>query len=170
MAARSNTDPTVRRAWRDGLEAIDREHLATIIHTSGTTANPKGAMLSHGNLLFNYEAANQVVDFYETDVFLSFLPLSHVYGRIVDEVIALGKGAAVVYAEALIERLPANMIEVKPTVMGSVPRLYERVYGRVLSAVEAGSPTKQRIFHWAVGARRAEVRQPPRGPRRLAAL
>ncbi|MGZ8512403.1 MAG: AMP-dependent synthetase/ligase [Candidatus Limnocylindria bacterium] len=151
VAARSNTDPTVRRVWRDGIEAIDRDHLATIIHTSGTTANPKGAVLSHGNLLFNYEAANQVVDFYETDVFLSFLPLSHIYGRIVDEVIALGKGAAVVYAEALIERLPANMIEVKPTVMGSVPRLYERVYGRVLSAVEAGSPLKQRIFHWASG-------------------
>ncbi|MEP7082744.1 MAG: long-chain fatty acid--CoA ligase, partial [Chloroflexota bacterium] len=151
VTARADTDPTVRRVWRDGLEAIDREHLATIIHTSGTTANPKGAMLSHGNLLFNYEAANQVVDFYETDVFLSFLPLSHIYGRIVDEVIALGKGAAVVYAEALIERLPANMIEVKPTVMGSVPRLYERVYGRVQSAIEAGSPLKQRIFHWASG-------------------
>jgi long-chain acyl-CoA synthetase len=108
-------------------------------------------MLSHGNLLFNYEAANQVVDFYETDVFLSFLPLSHIYGRIVDEVVALGRGAAVVYAEALLERLPANMVEVKPTVMGSVPRLYERVYARVSSAVEAGSPMKQRIFHWASG-------------------
>jgi len=151
VVARADTDPTVRRVWRDGLEAIDRDHLATVIHTSGTTANPKGAMLSHGNLLFNYEAANQVVDFYETDVFLSFLPLSHIYGRIVDEVIALGKGAAVVYAEALIERLPANMIEVKPTIMGSVPRLYERVYGRVQSAIEAGSPLKQRIFHWASG-------------------
>jgi long-chain acyl-CoA synthetase len=108
-------------------------------------------MLSHGNLLFNYEAANQVVDFYETDVFLAFLPLSHIYGRIVDEVVALGRGAAVVYAEALIERLPANMVEVRPTVMGSVPRLYERVYARVLAALEAGSPTRQRIFHWAAG-------------------
>ena len=122
-----------------------------MIHTSGTTGNPKGAMLSHGNVLYNFEAASQVVDFYPTDVFLSFLPLSHVYGRIVDEVVALGRGAAVVYAEALIERLPANMVEVKPTVMGSVPRLYERVYARVTAAVEAGSPMKQRIFHWASG-------------------
>ena len=138
-------------AWRDGWLAVDRDHLATVIHTSGTTANPKGAMLSHGNLLFNYEAANQVVDFYETDVFLSFLPLSHIYGRIVDEIVALGRGAAVVFAEALIERLPANMVEVQPTVMGSVPRLYERVYARVQSAVEAGSPMRQRIFHWAAG-------------------
>ena len=151
VMARADTDAGVRRLWREGWEAIDREHLATVIHTSGTTANPKGAMLSHGNLLFNYEAAKQVVDFYETDVFLSFLPLSHIYGRIVDEVVALGTGAAVVFAEALIERLPANMVEVKPTVMGAVPRLYERVYGRVLSAVESGSPMKQRIFRWASG-------------------
>jgi long-chain acyl-CoA synthetase len=151
VIARADTDSTVRRAWRDNLATIDRDHLATVIHTSGTTGNPKGAMLSHGNLLFNYEAANQVVDFYETDVFLSFLPLSHIYGRIVDEVVALGRGAAVVYAEALLERLPANMVEVKPTVMGSVPRLYERVYARVSTAVEAGSPMKQRIFHWASG-------------------
>ena len=151
VIARADTDPAVRRTWREGIDKVDREHLATVIHTSGTTGNPKGAMLSHGNLLFNYEAANQVVDFYETDVFLSFLPLSHVYGRIVDEVVALGRGAAVVYAEALLERLPANMVEVQPTVMGSVPRLYERVYARVSTAVEAGSPMKQRIFHWASG-------------------
>jgi long-chain acyl-CoA synthetase len=149
VIARADTDPGVRRPWRESIDGVEREHLATVIHTSGTTGNPKGAMLSHGNLLFNYEAANQVVDFYETDVFLSFLPLSHIYGRIVDEVVALGRGAAVVYAEALLERLPANMVEVKPTVMGSVPRLYERVYARVSAAVEAGSPMRQRIFRWA---------------------
>ena len=149
VIARAEVDAPHRIAWRDGIQSIDRDHLATVIHTSGTTGNPKGAMLSHGNLLFNYEAANQIVDFYPTDVFLSFLPLSHIYGRILDEVIALGKGATVVYAEALIERLPANMIEVRPTVMGGVPRLYERVYARVLSAVEGGSPTRQKIFHWA---------------------
>jgi long-chain acyl-CoA synthetase len=151
VMARADMDAANRLAWMDGWKAIDRDHLATVIHTSGTTANPKGAVLTHGNLLFNYEAANQVVDFYETDVFLAFLPLSHIYGRIVDEIVALGRGAAVVFAEALIERLPANMVEVRPTVMGSVPRLYERVYARVHSAVEAGSPLRKRIFHWAAG-------------------
>jgi long-chain acyl-CoA synthetase len=151
VIARAEVDAAHRIAWREGIQAIGREQLATVIHTSGTTGNPKGAMLSHGNVLYNFEAASQVVDFYETDVFLSFLPLSHIYGRIVDEVIALGRGAAVVYAEPLIERLPANMIEVRPTVMGSVPRLYERVYARVQSAVESGSPMRQRIFHWAAG-------------------
>jgi long-chain acyl-CoA synthetase len=151
VIARGDTDAANRIAWRDALDRIDRDHLATVIHTSGTTANPKGAMLSHGNLLYNFEAATQVIDFYPTDTFLAFLPLSHVYGRIVDEVAALGVGATVVYAEALIERLPANMLEVRPTIMGSVPRLYERVYARVLAAVESGSPTRQRIFHWAAG-------------------
>ena len=151
VMARADVDAANRIAWQDGWKRIDRDHHATVIHTSGTTGNPKGAVLSHGNLLYNYEAASQVIDFYETDVFLAFLPLSHIYGRIVDEVVALGRGAAVVFAEALIERLPANMIEVRPTVMGSVPRLYERVYARVLAAVEAGSPMRQRIFHWAAG-------------------
>jgi long-chain acyl-CoA synthetase len=151
VMARADLDAGVRREWRDTWLAMEREHLATIIHTSGTTANPKGAMLSHGNLLFNFEAATQIIDFSETDVFLSFLPLSHIYGRIVDEIVALGRGAAVVYAEPLLERLPANMVEVRPTIMGSVPRLYERVYARVLSAVEAGPPLRQRIFHWAAG-------------------
>jgi long-chain acyl-CoA synthetase len=151
VVARADMDAANRLAWQDGWMAVDREHAATVIHTSGTTANPKGALLSHGNLLYNFEAASQVIDFYETDVFLSFLPLSHIYGRIVDEVVALGRGAAVVFAEPLIERLPANMVEVRPTVMGAVPRLYERVYARVLSAVEAGPPLRQRIFHWAAG-------------------
>jgi long-chain acyl-CoA synthetase len=151
VMARADQDPARRRLWREAWLAIPREHLATVVHTSGTTANPRGAMLSHGNVLFNFEAASQVVDFYPTDIFLSFLPLSHIYGRIVDEVVALGRGATVVYAEALLERLPANMVEVRPTVMGSVPRLYERVYARVLSAVESGPQSRQRIFHWAAG-------------------
>ena len=151
VMARADLEAANRIAWQDAMRKVDRDHHATVIHTSGTTANPKGAILSHGNLLYNFEAASQVIDFYETDVFLAFLPLSHIYGRIVDEIVALGRGAAVVFAEALIERLPANMVEVQPTVMGSVPRLYERVYARVLAAVEAGSPTRQRIFHWAAG-------------------
>ena len=164
VIARAEVEAAHRIAWRDGIGSIDRDHLATVIHTSGTTGNPKGAMLSHGNVLFNFEAANQVVDFYATDVFLSFLPLSHIYGRIVDEVVALGRGAAVVYAEALIERLPANMVEVKPTVMGSVPRLYERVYARVTAGRRGGLADEAAHLPLGLRARRAEVRQPPGRP------
>jgi long-chain acyl-CoA synthetase len=108
-------------------------------------------MLSHGNMVFNYEAVNQVVDFYPTDTFLSWLPLSHSYERVAGMVVPLARGCTIAYAEPLIERLPANMVEVRPTVMVAVPRLYERVYARVLSNVESASALKQRIFWWAAG-------------------
>jgi long-chain acyl-CoA synthetase len=144
-------DPDHRRLWEEGWKAIGRDRLATIIHTSGTTANPKGVMLTHGNMVYNYEAVIQVVDFYPTDTFLSWLPLSHSYERVAGMVVPLARGCTIAYAESLIERLPANMVEVRPTVMVAVPRLYERVYARVLSNVEAASPMRQRIFSWAAG-------------------
>src|SRR5439155_11561633 len=142
-------DPEHRRLWDDGWKRITRDRLATIIHTSGTTANPKGVMLTHGNLVYNYEAVIQVVDFYPSDVFLSWLPLSHSYERVAGMVVPLARGSTIAYAEPLIERLPANMVEVRPTVMVAVPRLYERFYARVLSAVEEASSLLKRIFWWA---------------------
>jgi long-chain acyl-CoA synthetase len=145
------SDPDHRRLWEEGWRAITRDQLATIIHTSGTTANPKGVMLTHGNLAYNYEAVSQVVDFYPTDVFLSWLPLSHSYERVAGMVVPLARGCTIAYAEPLIERLPANMVEVRPTVMVAVPRLYERLYARVLSAVDEASSLRQRIFWWAAG-------------------
>ncbi len=147
-------DEAERGAWEAQWRAIDREHLATVIHTSGTTANPKGASIRHGNLLYNYEAAVQIIDFYETDVFLSWLPLSHIFERLTGEIIPLAHGSTVVYAESLIERLADNMVEVKPTVMAAVPRFYERVYGRVLASIEASPPMRRRIFHWGIGVGR----------------
>lgn len=145
------TDSDHRRLWDEGWRRLTRDTLATIIHTSGTTANPKGAMLTHGNLVFNYEAVIQSVDFTPEDVFLSWLPLSHIYERVAGMVVPLGRGCTIAYAEPLIERLPANMVEVQPTVMVAVPRLYERVHARVVSTVEAGPKLRQRIFGWAVG-------------------
>ncbi len=145
------TDPDHRRLWEEGWRRLTRDSLATIIHTSGTTGNPKGAMISHGNLVFNYEAVVQCVDFTPEDIFLSWLPLSHIYERVAGMVVPMGRGCTIAYAEPLIERLPANMIEVRPSVMVAVPRLYERVYGRVMSTVESGPKLRQRIFQWAVG-------------------
>ncbi len=153
LASRGGDDAR-RQAWEKHWRSIEREHLATVIHTSGTTANPKGASIRHGNLLYNYEAAVQIIDFYETDVFLSWLPLSHIFERLTGEIIPLAHGSTVVYAEPLIERLADNMVEVKPTVMAAVPRFYERVYGRVLASVEASPPMRRRIFHWGIGVGR----------------
>ncbi len=147
----SAAEPGEIRLWEEGWREFTRDRIATIVHTSGTTANPKGVVLTHGNILHNFEAGIQAVDFNESDMFLSFLPLSHMTERAAGQVVPLGRGCTIAYAEPAIERLAANMAEVKPTVMVAVPRLYERLYARVLSTVEASPPLRQRIFYWAQG-------------------
>jgi long-chain acyl-CoA synthetase len=152
VIARADDDATNRRLWREGWQSIPGDRTATVIHTSGTTANPKGAMLSHANIIFNYQAVLQVIDVSEKDLFLSWLPMSHIFERVAGEFLPLGLGSTVAYAEPLIERLAQNMADIQPTIMAAVPRFYERVYGRVRTTIDAGSPMKQRIFHWAMGA------------------
>ena len=127
----------------------DEDEIATIIYTSGTTGNPKGVMLTHANFLSNYNAAKSLVDVEGTDVLLSFLPLSHVFERLGGHYVPLFSGAKVAYAESTFT-VAQNMQEVSPTVMLSVPRLYETMHDRVLRAVESGSSLKQKIFHWGV--------------------
>jgi len=151
----ATVDPGEIREWTDAWKGFGRDRVATIVHTSGTTANPKGVVLTHGNILHNYEAGIQAVDFTEHDTFLSFLPLSHMTERAAGQIVPLGRGCTIAYAEPAIERLAANMAEVRPTVMVAVPRLYERLYARVISTVEAAPPLRQKIFYWAqrLGAR-----------------
>jgi long-chain acyl-CoA synthetase len=145
----SDAEPGEIREWEEGWRAYRRDKVATIVHTSGTTANPKGVVLTHGNILHNFEAGIQAVDFNETDLFLSFLPLSHMTERAAGQIVPLGRGCTIAYAEPAIERLAANMAEARPTVMVAVPRLYERLYARVISTVESGPNLRKRIFYWA---------------------
>jgi long-chain acyl-CoA synthetase len=145
----SEAEPGELREWEEGWKAFKRNKVATIVHTSGTTANPKGVVLTHANILHNFEAAIQAVDFNESDLFLSFLPLSHMTERAAGQVVPLGRGCTIAYAEPAIERLAANMAEARPTVMVAVPRLYERLYARVMSTVEAAPALRQKIFFWA---------------------
>jgi long-chain acyl-CoA synthetase len=152
----STASPEELEEWEAGWRAIGRETVATIVHTSGTTANPKGVVLSHGNILHNFESGIQAVDFNEHDLFLSFLPLSHMTERAAGQIVPLGRGCTIAYAEPAIERLPANMVETHPTVMVAVPRLYERLYARVTATVEAGPALRQRIFAWALGLGRVK--------------
>ncbi len=130
-------------------DVTDENEIATIIYTSGTTGNPKGVMLTHANFLSNYNAAISLVDVGDTDVLLSFLPLSHVFERLGGHYVPIFSGAKVAYAESTFT-VAQNMQEVSPTVMLSVPRLYETMHSRVLRAVEAGSSLKQKIFRWGV--------------------
>ncbi len=142
------------------VAGLTRGELATFIYTSGTTGEPKGVMLTHGNFLSNIEASARAIPVTENDTFLSFLPLSHVFERMAGHFFVNHQGAAIAYAES-IETVPQNLQEVRPTVMTSVPRLFEKIYARVAGSVEEGSPLKRKLFHWAIGVGRVvtEYRQ-----------
>ena len=124
--------------------------LATIIYTSGTTGEPKGVMLTHENIAFNSDAAKSVVPISDTDLCLSFLPLSHVFERTVGQFHMLFNGVTIAYAEG-IESVAENMGEVQPTLMISVPRLFEKMYARVLEKVNQSPKIRQKIFFWGIG-------------------
>ena len=133
----------------NSIQKIKREDVATIIYTSGTTGEPKGAILSHKNFLSNLDCVSQLFDCYPEDVFLSFLPLSHILERTAGHYFSCYNASMVAYAES-IDTVAANMQEIKPTLMISVPRLYEKMYSRVLEAVESGPPIKRKLFYWSV--------------------
>jgi long-chain acyl-CoA synthetase len=134
--------------WRARALAVTPDTLATLIYTSGTTGNPKGVMLSHGNFTSNVLAALKVLPVGPDDSCLSLLPLSHSFERMAGHYTMIGAGVTVNYAES-IDLVAANMGEVKPTVVLAVPRLYEKIYARVLENAVSGGGLKRRIFFWA---------------------
>ncbi|WP_071458512.1 AMP-dependent synthetase/ligase [Bacillus massilinigeriensis] len=139
-------------SWEEGWKSIDSDHLATIIHTSGTTGKPKGAMLTHGNFLSNINAIQfWCIEAGPSDTFLSYLPLSHVLERMAGQFTPLSLGATIAYAES-IEKIPTNLLEVKPTIMTTVPRLLEKVYANIQGQIRTSSLLKKKLFHWAVTA------------------
>ena len=142
-------DAVCELAGEETDNTASEDDLATIIYTSGTTGNPKGVMLTHTNFISNVEACKSLIDVSETDVLLSFLPLSHVFERLGGHYVPLFSGAKIAYAESTFT-VAQNMKEVAPTVMLSVPRLYETMHERILRAVQEGSSLKQKIFHWGV--------------------
>ena len=127
--------------------SVKPDDLATLIYTSGTTGNPKGVMLTHNNIHTNVEASRARMPFSGDDVALSFLPLSHIFERMGDYLM-FATGSSIVYAESL-DTVPVNLIEARPTVVFSVPRLYEKMYARVLQNALAGGFIKKKIFFWA---------------------
>ncbi len=134
-------------SWKAGALAVQPGDLATLIYTSGTTGLPKGVMLTHDNLHSNVRTALTALPFTLEDVALSFLPLSHVFERTCDYLFWTA-GVSIAYAES-IDTVPFNMSEVGPTLCVSVPRLYEKMYARVLENALSGGSAKKRIFFWA---------------------
>ncbi len=136
--------------YQKSRDAVEPDDLATIIYTSGTTGNPKGAMLTHNNFMSNARVCVEILGITHTDVFLSFLPLAHVFERMAGQYLPLCCGATVAYVESPFT-VSKNMKEVRPTVMAGVPRLYEMMHERIIRSVREGSPLNQKIFHWSIG-------------------
>jgi long-chain acyl-CoA synthetase len=136
--------------YREDALSVKPDDLATIIYTSGTTGEPKGVMLTHDNIFSNVEASRKAIPFEGRDIGLSFLPLSHIFERMAGHYLMFATGTSIAYAES-IDTVPANLVEVRPTLVLSVPRLYEKMFARVLETALTGGFLKRKIFFWARG-------------------
>jgi long-chain acyl-CoA synthetase len=131
---------------------IGPEDLATIVYTSGTTGDPKGVALTHHNFMAEFDAIWPTVEGKEGASLLSFLPLSHILQRVVDSFSIL-HGFTIAYAESL-ETLGENLREICPTHIVAVPRVYEKIHGRIHAGVQQGSAVKRALFNWAINVGR----------------
>lgn len=138
------------------LDAGQEDDLATLVYTSGTTGVPKGAMLTHKNILSNIAASAQLFDIGESDQCLSFLPLSHIFERMAGYYFMLSRGVTIAYAEN-IDSVPVNLTEIHPSIVVSVPRLYEKMFARVMERVLAGPWVRKQIFFIALKIGQAHV-------------
>ena len=128
---------------------VKPDDISTLIYTSGTTGQPKGAMLTHHNICSNVKAATDHIYWDDKDRSLSFLPLCHSFERTAGYYAIISSGAEIYFAES-VDTVSKNMPEVKPTVMISVPRLFEKMYNLIVKSVEEGSEAKKAIFNWSV--------------------
>ena len=150
---------TLRRLGRDNADAhrstlAERvastrgDDVATIVYTSGTTGNPKGVVQTHANHMAALAASGKATPVEEGWVHLLFLPLAHSFARL-ESFLGVYHGLTTAFAENL-DKLSDNLREVRPHFICSVPRVYEKVYAKVLAGAQAGSPVKQKIFRWAM--------------------
>jgi len=144
MGRRSGAD----RELEARLERTSSRDVATLVYTSGTTGDPKGVMLTHANFFHQINAVNQLVDVGQEDVSLCFLPLSHTYERTWTYFI-LHQGAQNCYCPDF-KQVTEYFREVRPTVMVSVPRLYEKIFDQIQDRVQSASFLAQRLFHWSL--------------------
>ncbi len=138
----------------------DPHALASIVYTSGTTGRPKGVMLSHYNMMSIAHSALTMIDVYQEDLFLSFLPLSHTLERTAGYYLPVMAGSGVAYARSILQ-LAEDLINIRPTVLIAVPRIFERVFARIQGQMEKMPPLKRALFNLTteVGWRRFEYQQ-----------
>jgi long-chain acyl-CoA synthetase len=152
VSSESELTPGAVDAFRQGALGIGPKETATLLYTSGTTGQYKGVLLTHANIVSNVKACQDLFPLGSDDVAVSFLPLSHILERMLDYTY-FWLGASIAYGENL-AALPQNMLEVRPTVMGTVPRVLEKIREQVMDAVRQASPVNQRLFRWAVSVGR----------------
>ncbi len=136
-------------------DSVNDDDLLTIIYTSGTTGVPKGVMLSHKNIYSNLVSFPEVLHIDEREIFLSYLPYSHIYERTAGYYLPFFWGSRIYYAQS-IDTIGAQMIEVKPTIVITVPRLLDKIYNKLMkSAYEMPEGYKKKIFNWGIGVARS---------------
>jgi long-chain acyl-CoA synthetase len=134
--------------FEKAARAVQPEDEFSIIYTSGTTGLPKGVILTHHNLVSNLTTAASIIEFSEKDTVLSFLPLSHILERMVTFTYVY-KGCSIAYAES-IETVAENLLEVRPHIMVSAPRVFEKIYAKVMDTVLASPGLRRKIFFWGL--------------------
>jgi long-chain acyl-CoA synthetase len=149
-------------AFTDSMKEIQPSQVCSFVYTSGTTGEPKGVMLNHKGFIRAIISAEAVINLNDQDIFLSFLPLSHLYERLGGHWCAFYRGATVHYARS-IDTVVDDIAIAKPTIIVSVPRLYEKIMAAVLAQVESGSAVKRKIFYWALATGRSYYEQKHRG-------
>jgi len=136
-------------AFTKMVEAMTQGDVASIVYTSGTTGVPKGAMLTHGNLLFASWSAAQSLYLLPSMETLLFLPLAHVFARLI-VYFCMRSGITIAFAESM-EKVADNLKEIRPHFIASVPRIFEKVYDKIISGIQDAGGMKEKIFRWAVG-------------------
>jgi len=140
-------------ALSERIKSLTPEHLLTLIYTSGTTGPPKGAMLSHGNIIWTYHALEdlfeEILDIGPDDLHLSYLPYAHAYERIGGIYFGIFRGVQIAIAEG-IDKLTSNILEKRPTFLLGAPRVYEKIYSALMKRIEQESALKKKLFWWAV--------------------
>ena len=143
------------------VSSTEPADVASIVYTSGTTGPPKGVVQTHGNHIATLTSSTKAMGVQEGWVHLLFLPLAHSFARM-ESFLGIAHGLTTAFAENL-DKLRDNLPEVRPHFICSVPRVFEKVYAGVLATAEAGSPTKRKIFQWAVSVGREVSRHQQRG-------
>ena len=157
-------------AYEAGIREVRPEHIATLIYTSGTTGEPKGVVLTNDCWVFEGEAMNNLGFLTPADKQFLWLPLSHSFGKVLEAaIIRIGVPTAV---DGRIDRIVENLGKVRPTFVAAVPRIFEKVYNKVVSGAKDGGKLKWKIFQWAVGVGKevSQLRQAGRQPTGALAL